>query len=420
MPSATELRREWRRPLRTYANGVDRIGVGGGLSPGVIFDLYDPAGNRLGWGRVTGLGEIELFDAASNRLGSVRPTFRAFAGNGHGVKSYAKPVEALKKGEVLEIGPEGKRGVWRTIGANPIFIEVQQGESVPEAVKRAQAGTASSGPKGSAGKDSVISGGDQFTIAKQNLVAGFELAKEGTPEFAQQLAKEVLLDKDIRSRLGKAVLFSDPIAESAATSLRAHADVLGEWTAKTGREVGVLIDNLTGRLVGPVSKGGKEMVFGGVQFEHAEATGDYSHLHTHPAPAGFSDLDIQALTSIPTLRRIVVRAADGRTYVLSKRTGVKYGRVKDDERIPKFNMVQGQIRRPFGDAVLKASGRQFMDDITARDLKQPKIVKLWGAYVHEQAKRIAKEFNYDYAVFKPRDRQFVRHGLARSAAVDGI
>mgnify|MGYP001615381258 CR=1 FL=1 len=71
--------------MKTYANGFDRIGVGGGFRPGLVFDLYDPAGNRLGWGRVTGLGDIELFDAASNRLGSVRPTFRAFSnGNGMG------------------------------------------------------------------------------------------------------------------------------------------------------------------------------------------------------------------------------------------------------------------------------------------------------------------------------------------------
>ena len=140
MPSASVLRRAWRRPAKTYANGFDRIGVGGGFRPGLVFDLYDPAGNRLGWGRVTGLGDIELFDAASNRLGSIQPTYRAFVGNGQKVRTHAVPIEPLKKGEVLEIGPEGKRGVWRTIGANPIFIEVSKGESVPEAVRRAEAG----------------------------------------------------------------------------------------------------------------------------------------------------------------------------------------------------------------------------------------------------------------------------------------
>jgi len=57
-------------------------------------------------------------------------------------RSYAKPVEALKKGEVLEIGPDGKSGVWRNIGGNPIFIVVAKGESVPEAVRRAQSGKA--------------------------------------------------------------------------------------------------------------------------------------------------------------------------------------------------------------------------------------------------------------------------------------
>ena len=429
MPSAAKLRRLYERSggvgTRTYLRSLGgflepSVGsqLGAGFRPGVSFDLLDRSGTRLGWGKVAADGTIELFDAESNRLGSVRPTFGGYArGNG---KRYAAPVEALKEGEVLEIGPEGKRGVWRSIGANPIFIEVARGESVPEAVRRAQTGAISSGQQGLAGKGPRVGGDDQLVLARQNLSAGFELAKVGTPEFAQQLAKEVLLDKDIHRRLGKVALFSDPISESAAMSFRANADVLGAWTAKTGREVGVLIDNRTGQLVGPVSKGGKDVVLSGIQFEQAESTGDYSHLHTHPAPAGFSDLDIQALTSIPMLRRIAVRAADGRTYVLSKRIGVKYGRIKDDERIPKFNMVQGQLRRPFGEAVLRASGRQFMDDITTQDLKKPKIVKLWAAYVHEQAKRIAKEFGYDYTVFGPKDRQFVRDDRIGSVALNRV
>ena len=60
----------------------------------------------------------------------------------------------MKKGEVLEIGPEGKRGVWRNVGGTPIFIEVQKGESVPEAVKRETgAGEESSTSTGEKGKE---------------------------------------------------------------------------------------------------------------------------------------------------------------------------------------------------------------------------------------------------------------------------
>ena len=110
MPSASTLRRAWRRPAKTYVLGdrtrrpllgarplLDPIAVvpERAFYPGVRFDLYDPAGNRLGWGRVTGLGDIELFDAASNRLGSVRPTFQAFAngnGMGPGLKRTIKAI----------------------------------------------------------------------------------------------------------------------------------------------------------------------------------------------------------------------------------------------------------------------------------------------------------------------------------------
>lgn len=46
-------------------------------------------------------------------------------------------VEALKEQEEIGFGPEGKRGVWRTIGGRAVFIEVEKGESIPEAVKKA-------------------------------------------------------------------------------------------------------------------------------------------------------------------------------------------------------------------------------------------------------------------------------------------
>lgn len=139
MPHVDELVRAYRHPrgVREYqpANVRD---IGIGFRPGAIFDLYDAASNRLGWARVLGSGDIELFDAASNRFGLLRPTFRAFVAHGNGHKTYQQPLEALKKGEVLVIGPEGKRGVWRDIGGNPVFVEVQQGESVPKAIKRVE------------------------------------------------------------------------------------------------------------------------------------------------------------------------------------------------------------------------------------------------------------------------------------------
>lgn len=47
--------------------------------------------------------------------------------------------DLLKKGETLEVGPGGQRGVWRSIDGRAIFIPVKQGESVPQAVKRTEA-----------------------------------------------------------------------------------------------------------------------------------------------------------------------------------------------------------------------------------------------------------------------------------------
>ena len=107
MPSAAVLRRAWRHPIRTYAKGgwTPRPLLGqrpflgpiavvpeSAFRPGVTFDLLDRYGNRLGWGRVGSDGTIELFDAESNRLGGLRPTFRAFAGNG---MSPRKIIEAI-------------------------------------------------------------------------------------------------------------------------------------------------------------------------------------------------------------------------------------------------------------------------------------------------------------------------------------
>jgi len=63
-------------------------------------------------------------------------------------RAYAGKPDALRKGEEIGFGPGGKRGVWRTIGGNPIFIEVRKGESVPQAVRRTQKGQASLGPWG--------------------------------------------------------------------------------------------------------------------------------------------------------------------------------------------------------------------------------------------------------------------------------
>ena len=79
---------------------------------------------------------------AGERVVVDRLLFRSLAGDATwvsllpGAKPYAAPIDPLKKGETIEIGPEGKRGVWRTIGGNPIFIEVEKGESIPEAVRR--------------------------------------------------------------------------------------------------------------------------------------------------------------------------------------------------------------------------------------------------------------------------------------------
>ncbi|MCI0407557.1 MAG: DUF935 family protein [Acidobacteria bacterium] len=50
-------------------------------------------------------------------------------------KRTFQAVPLLKEGETLQIGPEGQHGVWRNIGGNPIFIEVGEGESVPEAIR---------------------------------------------------------------------------------------------------------------------------------------------------------------------------------------------------------------------------------------------------------------------------------------------
>lgn len=73
--------------------------------------------------------------------------------------AFAAPVERLKEHEEIQIGPEGKRGVWRTIGGRAIFIEVEKGESIPEAVGRVEQGTAAS-PTPAPREESELSGSD--------------------------------------------------------------------------------------------------------------------------------------------------------------------------------------------------------------------------------------------------------------------
>ena len=53
----------------------------------------------------------------------------------HKQKSALK-MDPLKPGETLNFGPEGKRGVWRNVNGNSIFIEVRRGESIPQAIRR--------------------------------------------------------------------------------------------------------------------------------------------------------------------------------------------------------------------------------------------------------------------------------------------
>lgn len=180
MPSATAMRRAWSRPAKTYAKGAwaPRPLLGQRITvtpvavaqrpvfyPGLSFNLFGPDSQRLGWGRVDADGMIELFDADSNRIGGLRPTFLAFAGKRNGARKYAPSVEALKEGEVLEIGPDGKRGVWRSIGGNPIFIEVAKGESVPKAVRRVQEG-ANSGREAGKGAGSAAGRSADFLKGK--------------------------------------------------------------------------------------------------------------------------------------------------------------------------------------------------------------------------------------------------------------
>lgn len=47
-------------------------------------------------------------------------------------------LSPLKPGETLQMGPEGKRGVWRTLGKNSVFIQVKPRESVPQAIRRTE------------------------------------------------------------------------------------------------------------------------------------------------------------------------------------------------------------------------------------------------------------------------------------------
>ena len=57
-----------------------------------------------------------------------------------GAVEYARPITPLKEQEVLGILPSGKRGVWRNIGGVDVPIEVEKGESIPDAVRRTQVG----------------------------------------------------------------------------------------------------------------------------------------------------------------------------------------------------------------------------------------------------------------------------------------
>ncbi|MCI0407554.1 MAG: hypothetical protein L0191_03155, partial [Acidobacteria bacterium] len=199
-----------------------------------------------------------------------------------GVRLFAKPVEALKEGETLTINPEtGERGVWRNIGGRSVFIAVREGESVPEAVKRVAGGRGQPAAiRRRAGTGAV---GNVPTILGA-IQALPEFPREGTPEYTQAIAEVNARAKTIWPKFrGSSQRFEagidNPVALDAA---RDHADAMGKWTARSRREIAVMIDNRTGKVVGSISKGAQWAAPIDAQLVAATADGDYTHIHTHP------------------------------------------------------------------------------------------------------------------------------------------
>lgn len=84
VPIGTELTRAYRYPRTSKRYQWESFDPAGnrqspaaapGFTPGVVFDMFDQASNRLGYGTVGLDGAIELFDSAGNRLGLIRPAF---------------------------------------------------------------------------------------------------------------------------------------------------------------------------------------------------------------------------------------------------------------------------------------------------------------------------------------------------------
>jgi hypothetical protein len=162
---------------------------------------------------------------------------------------------------------------------------------------------------------------------------------------------------------------------SPAAAVRASemADQLERRTRGSGRECCALLDLTTGAQVGPIVDGTQDRVPRDrldSQLRAMQAGRRYLQLHTHPRSAAFSSHDGVLLTTWPEIHGLVVRGADGTTYLLSKTDAILSTERAEDvaqhwmrER-DRLNVRFYLLRRRFGDD--RAAWKLVADEIWRR------------------------------------------------------
>jgi len=115
----------------------------------------------------------------------------------------------------------------------------------------------------------------------------------------------------------------NPVVDTVVKNL---GEACAEITRKTGKELGFIVENATGSLVGNVVEGNMRSVDFSPLIPSLDPNKGYTHFHTHPGGSTFSSMDLAAISAVPQLTRGVVYGVvkeRAEVYEIAKPIGFK-------------------------------------------------------------------------------------------------
>ena len=184
------------------------------------------------------------------------------------------------------------------------------------------------------------------------------------------------------------------ISSQAHVASLIYASEMGKWTTSSGRENSALIDNQTGKVIGPILLGSEMSVRMGQQFSALKEDSDVTHIHTHPSATSFSAGDISLLNRVPNFRRMLLHSDDGTIYEISRTNKTQIP--KSDEV---FN-VYDEINRSLTPKFLSADVKRIIVEKGAEADTHPILIRAWREQSHEVIKQLAKKYKFRYVRYK--------------------